>query len=117
MNDLIKVKVRRGADHLLVDPAEGSEESYLVGRPFDEEPDVADDVSGTRLSGCQLQHHAEQKNHTQRLSALPHDPQNMFPDTGGVQVQRSHWLAGSRQKELNLAAGISRCSRSFGIQR
>lgn len=73
-----------------------------MGRVLDG-PDVGDEVSGTGFSGCRLQHHAEQKDHTQRLSACPHGPQNMAPDTGGVQVQRSHWLARIRQKELNVS--------------
>lgn len=72
-----------------------------MGRVLDG-PDVGDEVSGTGFSGCRLQHHAEQKDHTQRLSACPHGPQNMAPDTGGVLVQRSHWLARIRQKELNV---------------
>lgn len=64
----MKAKVRHVAD-----PGEGREGPYLLGR-VDERLDAGDDVGGAEFLGCRLQHHAEQEDHTQRLSASPHDP-------------------------------------------
>lgn len=65
----MKAKVRHVAD-----PGEGSEGPYLLGGVCDERLDAGDDVAGAGFLGCWLQHHAEQEDHTQRLSAPPHDP-------------------------------------------